>query len=80
MKRNPSARDLIRETLKRACADAPSPAQILFRVHFSAHEIAKRANVSETTARNHLNNLSLYRGYSKCRINGTFGYRYDDDF
>lgn len=74
-----SYRTKVSEALKQLCAEAPSPATILFRTYFSAAQVAVRAKCSESTARKHLDELSRCRGFRTHKIRGTVGYRYDGE-
>lgn len=76
-----NARDRVTKALKDLCAERPSPGEILFRIHFTAEQVAQRAGVSTTTARKYLNRVcGFYLGCQRQRINGTYGYRYDEPY
>lgn len=70
----------IRKALKELCSTSPSPGEILFRINFSVASVAEKSGCSMTTTRKYLNELSRCRGYSRVKINGTYGYRYDGEF
>ena len=48
-----------------------------FRFWVSAAQVASRAGVSESAARRHLKELSVYRGYRNRLVAGRQAYRYD---
>ena len=74
----PNTYALTRQALQDLCAEAAKPGEILFRISFTAAQVAQKAGVSESTARKWLNGLARCRDYSSRRFpGGTIGYRYD---
>lgn len=67
----------VSKALKKLSAQ-DNPKDTLFRIHYSAEQVAKEAKVTTTTARRWLNYLMQYRGYRRRKIGATFGYRYDE--
>ena len=80
-----SKRNDVKEALIAMCKEQSDKDQAagirgLFFHNFSAQAVAERAGCSEGTARRHLDNLSMYRGFSRRRIAGTYGYRYSEEY
>lgn len=80
-----SKRNDVKEALVAMCQEQSEKDQAagirgLFLHHFSAQAVAERAGCSEATARRHLDNLAMYRGFSRRRIGGTSGYRYSEGY
>ena len=60
--------------------EAPAPDAILFQLFFTVAQVAERAVCSKKVTAQHLNRLSHHRDYSRSRIDGIYGYRYDKYF
>jgi len=72
------AEKAVYDALKRLSVTT-NPTQIFFRFHYTVAQIAKEAGVSESTTRKHLKRLYNTIGYSRRRIHGIDGYRYDKE-
>lgn len=58
--------------------DGLQPQESIFRPYFRASTVADLAQCSAPTARRHLNTVAQYRGYTKRKVYGVYGYRYDE--
>lgn len=75
-----SAYHQVADTLRQMCEEQPGPNESLFRIHFTAAQVAERAGVSESTARTHLERLIRCVGYRRVQIGRTYGYRHYKPF